>query len=255
MTTSGSFISRIKYLLIILVFVFLTSGFILIGAHLQMLNGVMPIANLNGLYINTNVSLVSMIPIPNTGGEFIDECESAILCDDFSAPPVDWSSKGTSMGIQNGALHFVTGLFPKARMITWNESNYDLPKAYSYSADMLTSSENDIAGLAINIQPNGEGTVFLFHPVEQSFFIGQWANNKLVSLVDWKSINLEGAPAKEFHLEIQCIGEQANFLINGISAGFALLAAPCNVGSVGIFLDRASWQLWADNVHLNSLQK
>lgn len=250
MATSRNFFSRIKYPLILVVFVCLTTGFILIGAHLQMLEGIMPISNYNGLYINMNVIPVSMIAIPNTGGDYKSESAVAIICDDFSTNAVDWSSKGTSMKIQNGALHIVTGLFPKARMILWNESSNILPEEYEYSADLKTSSENDTAGLAINLQSNGEGTVFLIRPVDQSFFIGQWSNQKLIPIADWKRADLKIASDNVYHLDVNCTSNQANFLINGTSSATVLLAEPCNNGAVGIFLDKASWQLWADNVAL-----
>lgn len=254
MSTQTSFYSRIKYPVILGLFVCLTSGFILIGAHLQMLQGIMPVANYYGLYINKTVSPVSMISIPNTGGDLINECDAALICDDFSTNPVDWSSKGTSMGIQYGALHIITGLFPKARMILWNESSNVLPEEYVYSADLLTSSENDTAGLAINLQPNGEGTVFLLRPVDQSVFIGQWNKQKLIPLVDWKYIDLQIAATNVYHLEVLCISNQASFLINGTNSTTVSLADSCNNGAVGIFLDKASWQLWADNVILKSTQ-
>lgn len=252
MVTSTKFFSRIKYPLILGVFVCLTSGFILIGAHLQMLEGIMPISNYNGLNIYMKIIPVSMIAIPNTGGDLINECSAALICDDFSSNPIDWSSKGTSREIQNGALHIVTGLFPKSRMILWNESSNILPEEYVYSADLLNSSENDTAGLAINLQPNYEGTVFLFRPVDQSFFIGQWNNQKLIPLVDWKYIDLQIAATNVYHLEVLCISNQASFLINGTNSTTVSLADSCNNGALGIFLDKASWQLWADNVILKS---
>jgi hypothetical protein len=139
-------------------------------------------------------------------------------------------------------------------MITWNEATDILPEAYTFSADMLTSSKYDTGGLAINIQPEGEGTVFLFRPAEQAFFVGQWTNQKLISIVDWKPIVLNVPSTNEFHLEIQCIGNQAIFLISDTKSATVTLPQSCNNGSAGIFLGEASWQLWADNILIKSLK-
>lgn len=249
MKTRGEFLRNLPMLLLVL-FVVLTTGLILLGAHLQALQGIMPVNNYNGLFIMGSLdnSVTSMIPITGQFKNF--SCDNTLFCDDFATGINGWSTDHGKLSSVENALRITSGLFPVEMKVMWEATNDGLPNLYKYSAEVWAEKHNQDYGLMIFHQDDSTSTVFVINPDENLVSILSISDSsKYTPIAQIEFSELEAWPNSNY-LEVRCLKSTVEFWINGTLTISTNISQICGSGSVGVYKSKDAWKIWVDNVSI-----
>lgn len=251
MKTRGDFLHILPTLSLVLFIVF-TTGLVLLGAHLQALQGIMPVNNYNGLYIMGSLNNFEISMIPDTGQLKNFSCDNTLFCDNFSTGINGWSTDHGKITSVEDALRITSGLFPVEMKVMWESTKDGLPNLYTYSAEIWAEKHNRDYGLMISHQDDSSSTAFVINPDENLVTILSINDSSKSSpIIQIEFSELEIWPNSNY-LEIRCLKSTIEFWINGAQAINTNISGVCSSPIVGVYKSKDAWKIWVDDASIVS---
>ena len=198
----------------------------------------------------------SHLTIPVTGLLSAAVPQQQTFVDDFSMNTGDWNALQGSIRYQDQQLVVSPRWLGEGGTAGWNLPQELVGSSFTFSADLTSTAKAwQRFGLALNLQPDGSGLLFIIEPDTGKAAAAWRYSTGVTYLVPWQSSpGVLPAPTPN-RVEIRCSPSEISLSVNGVESIHLPPPLPCNQGQLGVFVLTPSQPVSVDNAALDLLKQ